>query len=116
MAQKHPLSLDETSTAKAIQEVLTAEIQARQAVLDCQKEAEKILDHARQKAAKITSKADLKISDIQKEYSKKIRKQEAILNLDNQRSTAFDLKSSHYETLLEQSVSELAAWITGGEQ
>lgn len=113
--KRSPSVFDEASISSAIHDLLIAEQQAVQAVAACQKEAEIILERAQIKGAGILAKADLKVSDIQKECSKKIRKQEEELKRDNQHRAAFDLKLSKYDALLVSTVTQLAARVTGGE-
>ena len=113
--KRSPSAFDEESISSAIHNLLIAEQQAVQAIEACQKEAEVILERAQIKGAGTLAKAALKVSNIQKECSKKIRKQEEELKRDNQYRAAFDLKFSEYDALLEPTVAQLAASVTGGE-
>ncbi|MBF0401864.1 MAG: hypothetical protein HQL90_13990 [Magnetococcales bacterium] len=110
----HPAATPPLSAAAAIQTALTAETEAMQAVARCRAQAEKMVDDARRQASEIATQADLRISDLHKEYNKRIRKQEENAQEESHRQRL--PTATQPEGVLQTAVQQLAAWLTGERQ
>ncbi|MEO5339225.1 MAG: hypothetical protein H7837_01715 [Magnetococcus sp. MYC-9] len=102
------------SAAAAIQAALAAEQQAMQGVAACRERAACRLDEARRQASEITAQADTRISELHKEYNKRIRKLEETAQTDAHRHRSPEAPLSTELLLLP--VAQLAAWLTGATE